>query len=491
MSAAGLLDVSGHLSPRWHAAVPRGPSAHETDSICSAKFINRYKHLHHLLILHRSAREELLTTSEGPRQSYLLRKADEKARKLIQKNRKQSAAHQRRGRQGRGKRGGKDGVCDDYDLYLQQKLQQKEVEDKVRRRAEEHKSRLDWYYAGCPDPCYCPRCGDHVCWCCYHICGDIEVDENRDWDYYSDYLEFLDHQAHLKVGTTILRRPSYTEYVDHMAWEQECREEERRARKEAEEAREKESVVVRKWSSLYWLLVFNKALHIDELDAVETHTLRRMFHCFYRPFWCLPDINKTFDVLAEIRRAKERPQVRRFEIMRTDFLRNHGKAIVAALRPFWGSGVCLNPVPLKPHVQRRFLEACDEERGTLRPAFHGTDTMNFRSIFTRGLLIPGTAGVRVANGSAHGNGIYTAKLSAAELSLSFVRGSKKRLLVCGVVDDSVEINENDRRGQFSVTASSNSVLHVGDAIVVFNPAMIAPLFVAEVSRPLGHASTRI
>lgn len=240
----------GHPSPRRHAAVPRGPSAHKTDSARSAKFIKRNKHLHHLLALNRSAREELLTTSEGSRQSYLLRKADEKARKIIQKNQKLSTAHQRRGRHG-----GKGGTCDAYAQYLEQK----QLADVARREAEERQADLDYFH-----------------WL------DMEA------SYHPDYLDYLD-------------------YLDHFY------------------------------------------LHLD---------------------------------------------------MDPDYL------------------------------------------------------------------------------------------GAAGLSLGFVRGSKKRMLVCGVVDDAVEITANDRRGQFSVTASSNSVLHVGDAMVVFNPAMIAPLFVAAASHPLGHASTR-
>ena len=170
----------------------------------------------------------------------------------------------------------------------------------------------------------------------------------------------------------------------------------------------------------------------------------------------------------------------RFEMLREHFLQRHGRAIRGALRPFWGPATRLSPVPLEPVVQNCFLEACAWpcDSRILQPAFHGTDVTNFRSIFSCGLLVPGASGVTVAHGSAHGNGIYTAKLSAVSLSLGFARGSKK-LLVCGVVDDTLKLHEDEPRGRFSVTAKSNSVLHVGDAVVVFDSAMVAPLFVAE------------
>jgi len=149
-----------------------------------------------------------------------------------------------------------------------------------------------------------------------------------------------------------------------------------------------------------------------------------------------------------------------------------------ALLPLWGENVSLNPVPLAPAAQNRFLEACKGDPRTLLPTFHGTDIANFISILCRGLLVPGASGIRVVNGSTHGIGIYTAKLSAVSLSLGFSRGSNK-LLVCGVVDNTTELEKTERMGAFQVTARSETVRHVGSAVVVSDTAMVAPLFVAE------------
>lgn len=179
-----------------------------------------------------------------------------------------------------------------------------------------------------------------------------------------------------------------------------------------------------------------------------------------------------------------------FEILRAKFLQSHGKAIVDALVPLWGESVSLSPVPLTSVVQKRFLKACHSDPHALLPTFHGTDITKFISIFCRGLLVPGVSGIRVANGNAHGPGIYTAKLSAASLALGFARGSNK-LLVCGVVDDTP--NRSFYRQQipgwgFAVTARSKTQLHVGDAVVVQDRAIVAPLFVAERKHSEGDAS---
>ena len=144
-----------------------------------------------------------------------------------------------------------------------------------------------------------------------------------------------------------------------------------------------------------------------------------------------------------------------------------------------------------------------------RLAFHGTDGANHASIFEKGLIVPGREGVSVANGSAHGVGIYTAKEPG--LSFSFTRGTNKMLL-CGVIDDcqvSPSTPPQDgvpaptkatrwhrqtgkvgqkaalkrspgrpripggrvgpRMGRFELHAQSENVRHVGDAMVVCMP----------------------
>jgi len=113
----------------------------------------------------------------------------------------------------------------------------------------------------------------------------------------------------------------------------------------------------------------------------------------------------------------------------------------------------------------------------LRPAFHGTRETNLESIYRSGLLIPGkNNNLRVINGSTHGVGIYTARVSNAALACGFSRMGSRPILVCGILDDAKELTESRTMGRFNVTAESSAVRHVGDAIVVFDEARIAPLF---------------
>merc|ERR1719330_1526626 len=108
------------------------------------------------------------------------------------------------------------------------------------------------------------------------------------------------------------------------------------------------------------------------------------------------------------------------------------------------------------------MRACQDLEGNLCPAFHGTAEGNLPGIYEEGFVIPGQGNkVRVANGSAHGLGIYTAVASNPRLSLNYTRGSRK-LLVCGVLD----------------SLNSNHVHHAGDAMVIFDTCRVAPLFEA-------------
>merc|ERR1719384_1562939 len=93
----------------------------------------------------------------------------------------------------------------------------------------------------------------------------------------------------------------------------------------------------------------------------------------------------------------------------------------------------------------------------MRPAFHGTNAVNHKSIFNRGLLIPGQDNeLQVIHGAAHGRGVYTANVDAAWLSKGFC--TQPRMLVCAVLD------------------SSEVVRHVGDAMVVARSDHVVPLF---------------
>ena len=66
---------------------------------------------------------------------------------------------------------------------------------------------------------------------------------------------------------------------------------------------------------------------------------------------------------------------------------------------------------------------------TLEIVYHGTAVNNLPSIVTKGLLMPGTEGVRVVNGSAFGVGIYVG--TSPVVSLSYSNSSK--LLVCALI----------------------------------------------------------
>merc|ERR1719424_2106631 len=110
-----------------------------------------------------------------------------------------------------------------------------------------------------------------------------------------------------------------------------------------------------------------------------------------------------------------------FANLQKGFLMKHGKDICRNLHDCFGRyQIKLKPVALSPDVQHRFSDACAVLPGTVRPAFHGTSSVNFPSIFERGFLIPGQGNeLRVAHGSAHGLGIYTASINSPPLSWGF------------------------------------------------------------------------
>lgn len=142
-------------------------------------------------------------------------------------------------------------------------------------------------------------------------------------------------------------------------------------------------------------------------------------------------------------------------------------------------------------IERRFLE-CISGRvdGTWCPAFHGTSNKNLPSIYKRGLLIPGVGNdLRVSHGSAHGLGIYAATASNPFLSWGFCEErytGNASMLVCAVLDDSLNTAESSFLGRFPVRSQSANIKRVGGAFVVFEPTRIAPLFVA--SRCIAPAS---
>eukprot|EP00933_Yihiella_yeosuensis_P007705 TRINITY_DN11285_c0_g1_i1.p1 TRINITY_DN11285_c0_g1~~TRINITY_DN11285_c0_g1_i1.p1 ORF type:complete len:526 (-),score=95.15 TRINITY_DN11285_c0_g1_i1:205-1692(-) len=184
-----------------------------------------------------------------------------------------------------------------------------------------------------------------------------------------------------------------------------------------------------------------------------------------------------------------------FQKLRTEFLEQNLQQLCSGLRQVMPGNIALKATPLAPHVRRRFLEACNGElQGKLECAFHGTEETNLESIYAKGLLVPGQGNhVKVANGNAHGQGIYTAKVTHPFLSYSFAKGIKRHMLICGVLDDA-EVVRPRACGNFIVTKESANVRHVSDAIVVFDPVRVAPLFdayslgVSGATAPLMHST---
>jgi len=172
-----------------------------------------------------------------------------------------------------------------------------------------------------------------------------------------------------------------------------------------------------------------------------------------------------------------------FERFRAQFLKRHYSALSDALGRC-AEGRVLTPTPLSPELQQRFLSACHQNVNDTALGFHGTADSSYKSIFSRGLLVPGEDNeIRVAHGSAYGKGVYIAKPSNPWLSQGFAtRYGANKMLVCGVVDDSKNLDQVEKVGTLSMTRKSNDVYHVGDAMVVFDSARVAPLFVAQWKR---------
>jgi len=161
-----------------------------------------------------------------------------------------------------------------------------------------------------------------------------------------------------------------------------------------------------------------------------------------------------------------------FQDLQRGFLQTYGQRIKAEL-----PGVRLVPTQVGSHVEQGFLRSMQQEDVQLQPAYHGTLRKNFDLIQANGLLVPGTGGVTVANGSAHGVGIYTAKLGASQLSKGFSRDSKD-IFVCAVADSS-HCEKGHELGSLTLHSESRDVRHVGNAMVVFDSKRVAPLFVAQ------------
>lgn len=165
------------------------------------------------------------------------------------------------------------------------------------------------------------------------------------------------------------------------------------------------------------------------------------------------------------------------------FLMDYGPSFCTELSRSMKKIIHVRPAPVSADVQKRFLDARTTLTGTLKPGYHGTNIDNLSSIYKAGLQIPGQGGnnIKVANGSAHGLGIYVAEVSNPHLSWGFCRAPeeiKKKMMVCGILDDSPHsIGFNSyTMGIRTVSSESKNIRHVDSAIVIFDDRRIAPLF---------------
>jgi hypothetical protein len=202
------------------------------------------------------------------------------------------------------------------------------------------------------------------------------------------------------------------------------------------------------------------------------------------------------------------PRLTQFDRLRSSFLEAHQGTIIQEL----GSGYKLVPADVSEKVQNRFVSTCSSQIPDY--GYHGTRFNNIPAILEKGLLIPGQqSGIRVANGSVHGCGIYTGMPGQSWLSKGFC--DSDHMLVCGIVDPQAAPpsyfqpgtkpgkitrpiyqggHRNHHRPSSSASSSSvvpprqyeirtfredDSIKVVGGARVLFKEEIVAPLFIAQ------------
>lgn len=118
-----------------------------------------------------------------------------------------------------------------------------------------------------------------------------------------------------------------------------------------------------------------------------------------------------------------------FDEMRQQFLEQYAGNLHAEL----GKGYKLTPAEVTPGIKEKFMKEQKETSAVPDYGYHGTKVANIPSILSTGLKVPGqNSGVRVANGSAHGVGIYTGMPGNLWLSKGF--SDTSNMLICGVLD---------------------------------------------------------
>lgn len=224
------------------------------------------------------------------------------------------------------------------------------------------------------------------------------------------------------------------------------------------------------------LLETQRKLRADRRDApVPEDLLRRRIP---NPSELRHPMEEEMKEDREFRRDElyEKPGQKGFQGVRDRLMQTHGADIKNSLDQIFDGPVRLEKAEVAKPVQQKFMEAMGSGYPII-PTFHGSNVENYSSILQRGLLIPGRGNeLHVVNGSVHGRGIYTARISNPQLSAGFC--SDPKLLVCGVLDDAPGVaNRSD--GHFQVHAQSNAIKHVGDAVVIFDESRVVPLFQAS------------
>jgi len=178
-----------------------------------------------------------------------------------------------------------------------------------------------------------------------------------------------------------------------------------------------------------------------------------------------------------------------FVELQKQFLQQHGPNFCKELSNSVKRTIHVRPAPVSAEVQERFLDAQTVLPGALKPGYHGTNISNLPAIYEKGLLIPGQGNcLQVANGSAHGLGIYTATVQNPSLSWSFCRAPEpmdRKMMVCGILDDASQVTDDGyKMGVRTVTRESQNVRHVGDAMVIFDDRRVAPFFEVSIGETL-------
>lgn len=197
-----------------------------------------------------------------------------------------------------------------------------------------------------------------------------------------------------------------------------------------------------------------------------------------------------------------------FDEMRQQFLEQYAGNLHAEL----GKGYKLTPAEVAPGIKEQFVKEQKETSAVPDYGYHGTKVANIPSILSTGLKVPGQkSGVRVANGSAHGVGIYTGMPGNLWLSKGF--SDTPNMLICGVLDPDAPPrprvavaapkaatvtaplksgHRNHHRPAAPVVAAAPAPVYactefrkndeikvVGGARVIFKEERVAPLFIAQ------------